>query len=620
MKSCKTLFPALFLFLFLSFPAFADEYKLDAVYPTHWWAGMKDPKLQLILHGANIQENSFSLSYPGVKLVKVHKPENKNYVFIDLLISASAKPGTMKIVMKNPDGAGNIPYVLKPRRKGKGTAFAQGVTSSDFMYLIMPDRFSNGDPSNDRVPGMRDLTFSRDSMYYRHGGDLQGVTNHLDYLQELGVTSIWLNPVLENDMQRTSYHGYAFTDHYKIDPRFGGDSAYKRLIDEMHRRGMKMIQDAVYNHVGTYHWFVQDQPMKDWLHQWPSYTNTTYKDQVLFDPYASQSDYKRMSDGWFVRSMPDLNQNNPFVANFLIQHALWTVEEYGIDGWRIDTYAYNDLDFMNRCNKALLDEYPKLTIFGETWVHGVINQSFFVRNNYNIKYRSNQPGVTDFQTLWGITDAMNKDFGWTEGVNRLYTTLAQDFVYQDPMQNVVFLDNHDLSRFYSEIGEDTAKYRMSIGWLLTTRGIPQWYYGAEILMKGKANPDGWVRMDFPGGWPGDTVNKFTAAGRTAAENDIFNYVKTLAHFRKNSSALKTGKLMQFVPEDWVYTYFRYNDKQTIMVVMNTSKDEKTIELNRFTERTKGFTRANSVVNPNETYGLSGKWTLPGRSIRIVELK
>lgn len=617
MKSCKPLFIA--LFLFVSSFAFANDYKVDNVYPTHWWAGMKEPRLQLILHGTNIQANSFSLAYPGVRLVKVHKPENKNYVFIDLLISASARPGTMKIVTKNPGGSGSISYVLKPRRKGKGTAYAQGVTSSDFMYLIMPDRFSNGDPSNDRIAGMRDLTFSRDSMYYRHGGDLQGVINNLDYLQELGVTSLWLNPVLENDMQRTSYHGYAFTDHYKIDSRFGGDTAYQRLIDEMHRRGMKMVQDAVYNHVGTYHWFVQDQPMKDWLHQWPEYTNTTYKDQVLFDPYASQSDYKRMSDGWFVRSMPDLNQNNPFVANFLIQHALWTVEEFGIDGWRIDTYAYNDLDFMNRCNKALLDEYPKLTIFGETWVHGVINQSFFVRNKYAIKYRSNQPGVTDFQTLWGITDAMNKDFGWTDGVNRLYTTLAQDFVYADPMQNVVFLDNHDLSRFYSEINEDTARYRMSIGWLLTTRGIPQWYYGAEILMKGRANPDGWVRMDFPGGWPGDSVNKFTAAGRTAAENDIFNYTKALAHYRKNSSALKTGKLMQFVPEDWVYTYFRYDDKQTVMVVMNTSKDEKTIQLDRFAERTKGFTRARSVANPAETFSLSGRWTLPGKSIRIVEL-
>jgi hypothetical protein len=408
--------------LILIISARAEEYKVDGVYPTNWWIGMKNPKLQLMLRGANINENSFSITYPGVKLIKVNKVENRNYVFLDLQITPSAKAGILKIRMSNPNGSGEIPFELKPRRKGNGTAFAQGVTSADFMYLIMPDRFSNGDPSNDKIPGMKDLTFSRDSMYYRHGGDLQGVINQLDYLKEMGVTAVWLNPVIENDMERTSYHGYAFTNHYKVDPRFGGDTAYKRLINEMHRRGMKMVQDAVYNHVGTFHFFVQDQPTKDWLHQWPKYTNTTYKDQVLFDPYASKADIKKMSDGWFVPSMPDLNHDNPFVANFLIQHALWTVEEYGIDGWRIDTYAYNDLNFMNRCNKALLDEYPKLTIFGETWVHGVPNQSFFVRNHYDIPFKSNQPGVTDFQTLWGIQDAMTKDFGWTDGVNRLYST------------------------------------------------------------------------------------------------------------------------------------------------------------------------------------------------------
>lgn len=598
--------------------ALADEYKVDGVYPASWWVGMKNPKLQLILRGANINENNFSINYPGVKLVKVNKVENRNYVFLDLLITPAAKPGSLKISTSNSNGKGEIPFELKSRRKGNGTAFAQGVTSSDFMYLIMPDRFSNGDPSNDKIPGMKDLTFSRDSMYYRHGGDLQGVINHLDYLKDMGVTAIWLNPVIENDMEKTSYHGYAFTNHYKIDPRFGGDTAYQRLINEMHKRGMKMVQDAVYNHVGTHHWFVQDQPTKDWLHQWPKYTNTTYKDQVLFDPYASKADYKRMSDGWFVPSMPDLNQGNPYVANFLIQHALWTVEEFGIDGWRIDTYAYNDLEFMNRCNKALLDEYPKLTIFGETWVHGVPNQSFFVRNRYNIPYKSNQPGVTDFQTLWGIQDAMNKDFGWTDGVNRLYSTLAYDFVYQDPMQNVVFLDNHDLSRFYSVIGEDPDKYKMSIGWLLTTRGTPQWYYGAEIGMKGLANPDGWVRMDFPGGWQGDAVNKFTAVGRTTQENEIFNFVRTLANFRKNSTAIKTGKLMQFVPEDWVYTYFRYDDKQTVMVVMNTSKDERTIDPKRFEERTKGFTKGKDVIN-SSVKDLSQSWKMPGKTVWILEL-
>jgi glycosidase len=587
--------------------------------PTNWWVGMKNPNVQLIIHGDAIANaTGFAINYPGVRVVKIHRPENKNYVFLDLSISPATKHGNASIAVTGFKPVNKISFPLKARRPGKGNQYAQGVYSSEFMYLIMPDRFSNGDPTNDKVLGMKDLTFSRDSMYYRHGGDLQGVINHLDYLQELGVTALWLNPVIENDMPRTSYHGYAFTDHYKVDPRFGGDTAYKRLINEMHRRGMKMVQDAVYNHVGTEHWFVKDLPMKDWLHQWPTYTNTTYKDQVLFDPYASKSDYKRMSDGWFVPSMPDLNQNNPFVANFLIQHALWTVEEYGIDGWRIDTYAYNDLEFMNRCNKALLDEYPKITIFGETWVHGVINQSFFVANNYNNKYKSNQPGVTDFQTLWGIQDAMTKDFGWNDGINRLYTTLAQDFVYKDPMQNVVFLDNHDLSRFWSTIGEDIDKYQQSIGWLLTTRGTPQWYYGAEIGMKGFANPDGWVRMDFPGGWAGDTLNKFVAAGRNSREDSIFNFVKKLANYRKTSSALKTGKMMQFVPEDAVYTYFRYDGNQTVMLVMNTAKEERTIDPQRFSERFAGFNTAKNIMS-GTTRALKSSWKVPSKGIWIMEL-
>ncbi|ANE49533.1 glycoside hydrolase family 13 protein [Flavisolibacter tropicus] len=612
----------LFFLALLAIKAYSQSIK---VYPTNWWVDMKHNKIQLIIH----QEDSTQVfpakltvrsSSPDFKIVKVHQPENPRYLFIDAEISATAKPQKVKLSLggTTASAANTINYELKPRRSGKGTSYAQGVTSVDFMYLIMPDRFANGDPANDKIAGMKDHAFSRDSIYYRHGGDLQGVINHLDYLQELGVTAIWLNPVLENNMPRTSYHGYAFTDHYTIDPRFGGDTAYKRLINEMHKRGLKMVQDAVYNHVGTEHWFVKDQPTKDWLHQWPTYTNTTYKDQVLFDPYASKSDHKKMSDGWFVPSMPDLNQQNPYVANFLIQHALWTVEEFGIDGWRIDTYAYNDLEFMNRCNKALLDEYPKLTIFGETWVHGVPNQSYFVNNNYKIAYKSNQPGVTDFQALWGLQDAMTKDFGWTDGVNRLYTTLAQDFVYKDPMQNVIFMDNHDLSRFYSVVGEDLDKYKMSIGWLLTSRGVPQWYYGAEIGMKGLANPDGWVRLDFPGGWPGDKVNKFVKAGRTPREDSIFNYTKTLANYRKNASAIKTGKLMQFVPEDGVYTYFRYDNNQTVMVVMNTAKEEKTVDTKRFEERFSGFSKGKEITT-GAIQELRTKWKLPAKGIWILEL-
>lgn len=607
----------LFLFTFFSITALMAQ-NIKGIYPTHWWVDMKQDTLQLMLQGEGMGKKEFAIRYPGVTLLKTSKVENENYVFLDLHIAKGTQPGRLVIEVLDGRRKGSIRYELKPRRQGNGTQYAQGVTAADFMYLIMPDRFANGDVTNDKLPGFKDKTFSRDSMYFRHGGDLKGIQANLDYLQELGVTALWLNPVIENDMPRTSYHGYAFTNHYKIDARFGGEAAYKSLIDALHARGMKMVQDAVYNHVGTEHFFVLDQPTKDWLNQWPQFIQTSYRDQVLFDPHASAADRKRMSDGWFVRSMPDLNHRNPFVANFLIQHALWTVEEFGIDGWRIDTYAYNDLDFMNRCNAALLEEYPKLTIFGETWVHGVPNQSFFARNNYNINYKSNQPGVTDFQTLWGITDAATKDFGWNEGVSKLYTTLAQDFVYQDPMQNVVFLDNHDLSRFYSVIGEDTKKYKMSIAWLLTTRGVPQWYYGAEIGMKGLANPDGLVRMDFPGGWPGDKANKFTAAGRTPAEDSIFNYVKTLAQFRKTSAAIKEGKLMQFVPEDGVYTYFRYNGNETVMVVMNTAKESKTIDVARFEERTHNYKSARNVIT-GATENLSGTWTIPPTTTLVFQL-
>ncbi len=465
----------------------------------------------------------------------------------------------------------------------------------------MPDRFSNGDTSNDRIPGMRDQSLNRDSVWERHGGDLKGIQNHLDYLQSLGVTTLWLNPVIENDMPNRTEHGYAFTDHYKIDRRIGGEKGYENLISAAHKKNMKIIQDAVYNHVGLYHFTVQDLPMKDWLHQWPSYTNTTFKDQTLFDPYASDFDKKKMTDGWFTKQMPDLNQSNPYVANFLIQHAIWTVEEFGIDGWRIDTYAYNDLDFMNRCNQALMDEYPKLTMFGETWVHGVPNQSYFVQNNYDIPFKSNLQASTDFQTLWGITAAMTKDFGWDDGVNILYTTLAQDFVYKDPTREVIFFDNHDMARFFSVIKEDVTKYKSSITWLLTCRGIPQIYYGDEVGLTGFTHPnDGHVRQDFPGGWASDASNKFSIAGRNAQEESIWRYIAKLANFRKTSSALTTGKMMQYVPEDGVYVYFRYDSTQTVMVVMNTSKDKKNISPSKYFERASGFSKMKNIINGEQT--------------------
>jgi glycosidase len=591
-------------------------------YPANWWIGMKYNKIQLMIRGEGVGTHTgFNTRYPGVTISKVNRFANKNYVILDMTVAPTAKPGTIGITTKKGTETVNFEFNIAARRKGRGTEFAQGVTSADVMYLIMPDRFSNGDKTNDRVPGMRDQSLRRDTVFNRHGGDLKGVENHLDYLKDLGVTSIWLNPVWENDRTERTEHGYAFTDHYKIDPRLGGYMAMRNLVNAMHQKRMKYVSDAVYNHVDIDHILYRDMPDSTWFHRWPSYTQTNYKDQTLFDPYAAKADKKIMSDGWFTNQMPDWDQSNLFVQNFLIQHAIWSVEEFGIDGFRIDTYAYNDLDFMNRCNKALYDEYPKITIFGETWVHGVINQAYYCENVFNIKYKSNMQATTDFQTLfYGITPACNDNFGWTDGVNKLYTTLAQDVVYKNPMRQVVFLDNHDIPRFYSVVGEDTSKYKMAFAWMFTTRGIPQMYYGNEILMAGTTSPnDGYVRQDFPGGWEGDAVNKFTAAGRTVKENSIFNYIKTIANFRLKSSAIKTGKFMQFLPVDGVYVYFRYDKNQTVMCIMNTNKEPKTIDLARFNERMKDYTAALDVA-AGQVFQLEKTITLMPVSNLVLELR
>lgn len=628
----KKIIISLFAFCIFNF-SFSQRTALSTsleVYPTNWWVGMKNQKLQLMLHEKNVGDaTTIRIDYPGVKLVKINKVENKNYLFIDLIISPSTKPGKFRISAITDLGGidtginvtrfeARTDFELKPRRTGKGTQYAQGVRSQDLIYLIMPDRFANGDYSNDKVPGMRDQSLNRDSLNLRHGGDLQGVIDHLDYLKDLGVTAVWLTPVIENDMPRRTEHGYAFTNHYKIDSRLGGNDMYKKLSDELHKRGMKLVQDAVYNHMGSYNFTFLDPPMKDWVHQWPEYTQTNYKDQPLFDPHAAESDKKKMSDGWFVREMPDMNQSNPYVANFLIQHAIWSVEEFGVDGWRIDTYIYCDLDFMNRCNKALLDEYPNITMFGECWVNGTANQAYFAQNNLNTKFKSNLIGVDDFQWIFtGVYHAIKDG-----NDNDLYNVLSNDFLYKDPMNNVIFLDNHDITRFYSEVGEDADKLKMGIGLLLTSRGIPQIYYGTEIMMSGSKNGkyfDLNVRKDFPGGWKEDQQNKFTRSGRTEKENEIFDFVHTLANYRRNSSAIKTGKLMQYAPQNGVYVYFRYDNEQTLMVILNSSSNEQTIDFSRFVERTKGFTKAEDIFTEN-MMNLSEKAKIPAKTIWIKQLQ
>lgn len=599
------------------------------LYPANWFTGMQWNKVQVIVRSETegFSKKQVRIQYPGVQLAKVHPFENSRYMALDLVIAATAKPGTVVIEFGQGAAKQTVHWPLKTKREGRGKTFAQGVTSKDLVYLIMPDRFSNGETANDKFPGLRDSSCDRSQVLLRHGGDLQGITNHLDYLKDLGVTSLWMCPVVENDMPLekepigwlSGFHGYWFTDQYKIDKRFGGETAYLQLSDALHARGMKLIQDAVYNHIGIKHWMAVDPPAKDWINQWPSYTGSNHRDEVVFDVYGSTKDKKVMLDGWFTPHLPDVNQRNSYVANFLIQHAIWSTETFGIDGWRVDTYKYCDEAFLNRINDALLREYPSLTIFGEIWSNTITGSAYFVQNNMQVPFKHNLQGTTDFPVNAAIMATVNQPFGWTEGVNRLYMTLAQDLLYKDPKRNCIFLDNHDMDRFYSVAGEDMNKYKQGIALLLTLRGIPQLYYGTEILMKNFKNPgDAMVRMDFPGGFPGDQENKFEADGRTAKENEAFNFVRSLARYRLSSSALTTGNTMQYLPfADGVYVYFRYDAKQTVMCMINSSGKEASIDFSKFTERTKGFTKGKSVTDGKE-YGSS--LTIPARGVLVLELQ
>ncbi|QMU29250.1 glycoside hydrolase family 13 protein [Adhaeribacter radiodurans] len=599
----------------------ARTQQITRIDPTFWWVGMKNPKVQLLVYGPSIAQSQVSLNYPGVKLEKVKKVENPNYLFLDLNINPTAKAGKLNFTFSGAKKT-TYTYELKARNTNpKG----QGVSSKDFIYLVLPDRFANADESNDNFADMADPEADRQNPFLRHGGDITGITNHLDYFQELGVTALWLNPVIENNQpqtneggsMRSAYHGYGFTDHYQVDKRLGGNEAYLKFVQAAHAKNLRVVQDAVYNHLGINHWILKDPPSKDWVHQWPTYTNTSYKFQPVLDPYSALSDKKITLDGWFVPFLPDLNQENAYVANYLIQHALWTVEYFGVDAWRIDTYLYNNQAFMNRCNQALLEEYPNIHIFGESWVNNVISQAYFVKNKINFPFKCNQPGTLDF-VLWGaFNQALNQKSDWNE--NLVYQVLAQDAVYENPLKLVTFLDNHDMDRYYSVIGEDFNKYKIGITWLLTTRGIPSLYYGTEILMKNFKNPsDAEVRKDFPGGFKGDKENKFTATGRTAAENEAFNFVKKLAQYRKATPALHSGKLMQYLPQNNTYVYFRFDAAKTIMVATNPTDQEITLETSRFAERMSGFNRARNVLT-EEVQNSLATLKLPAKSALVLEL-
>jgi len=597
----------LFAFL-ITLVLFVCVAQAQRVYPSHWYTGMKDRRLQLLIHdsteiGKNVQ---FRSSSKDVRVVKVNTVSNPRYLFVDLELAATTRPQEVVFTYGATGKAQRrFTYQLKARHSTNGKERVKGVHAEDFVYLMLPDRFANGDTTNDVIPGYRSNTADRANRYDRHGGDFKGIQDNFDYLQNLGITTIWMTPVIENDVTMmhefgnnvAGYHGYWFTDHYQIDKRFGGNDGYREFCDAAHRRGLKVIQDAVYNHVSKEHWFVLDPPTDDWINNWPSFQGPSHREEVLFDPYASAYDRKVMLDGWFVDHLPDLNQRNPFLATYLIQHAIWTTENFGIDGWRVDTYKYCDEAFLNKVNEALYREFPAITILGEAWVNSVVGNAYFTRNNIQTPFRHNADGVIDFQTCFAMLAGMNKADGWTDGVNKIYSTLAQDVVYKDPMHNCIFLDNHDMDRVFSVAGEDPERLKMALNWLLTLRGIPQLYYGTEVLMKNFKNPnDAMVRMDFPGGWAGDSVNKFSRSGRTSLEDSIYTYISKLAQFRKQSPALTRGKMMQFIPRHNFYVYFRYTPEQTVMVMANTGNKPGEMRWKEWAERTKGFTKARDVIS------------------------
>ena len=590
---------------------------IERIDPPNWWIGMENKELHILVKGNNIGKyTTLTINKKGLTVLAIKPAQNSNFLYVDLLVDDDATEGVYEFTFKEKTNTLNFKYSLTKKQDAKPPSYY--VNESDLIYLVMPDRFVNGDIKNDSILKYTENRINRNSDIGRHGGDLKGISKHLDYIEELGATALWLNPVQENNQPLESYHGYAITDHYKIDARLGNLNDYKSLVDEAHKMNIKIVMDMVFNHTGNEHYLFKNKPSKDWFHEFTNFTRTNYRATSLMDPYASEYDKNLMKNAWFDKHMPDLNQTNERLSDYLIYNSIWWIETTGINGFRVDTWANPDADFMKKWTTSVLKEYPNFTIFGEVWEHGPAIQAKFTNNIFNEEHNGSMPSCIDFELYYAINDALTKDFGWTEGVSRIYYTLAQDFLYKNPQKNVIFLDNHDLSRFTSMIDGNMDKFKSGIAFLMTTRGVPSLFYGTEIMMKAWSNPDAKVRLDFPGGWPNDSINKFEESGRTETENEAFNYIKKLANYRKNSKVLQVGKLSQFAPEKGIYVYFRYDEKQTVMVVMNSNKSSETIDLERFKERIQNYPQAKNIVTNEVLKNLKTVTITPNQTL-ILEL-
>jgi glycosidase len=603
-----------YLLLFLSVKLSAQQLSIE---PAFWWSGMKEPELQLMIYGKNIADYKPTLTSKEIYLKEVVSLESPNYLLLYLDISNS-KPEKFDIVFTNGKKKITIPYELKQRDPSRLNI--KGFDSSDVLYLIMPDRFANGDPSNDQIPMRMPYKVDRNNPNARHGGDLKGISNHLDYLSNLGITAIWLNPVLENDMEGGSYHGYATTDYYRVDPRFGTNEDYVKLINDTHAKGMKVVMDMIFNHCGSDHPWMKDVPSKDWFNNLDRYVQTSHKKEVYFDNYASEYDKKCMTDGWFVPTMPDLNQRNRHVAAYLIQNSIWWIEYAGIDGIRQDTYPYADYDMMVDWCKAVYKEYPDFNIVGEAWLNNPIGTSFWQKDSKLNPNNTQLKTVMDFPFMGLAHTAFFEETSeWNGGLHSMYEHMTYDFVYADVYHVLRFLDNHDTDRFLPEYPTDLSAFKQGVTFLLTMPGIPQLYYGTELLMNGnKQKSDGDIRKDVPGGWPEDDVNWFTADGRDSLQNEAFRFMQKLLKWRQGNDIIAHGKMKHYALQKGVYAYERYLGEKSVMVFMNGTSKNVTLELNRYAESFKGKSTGFDILTKQQLQ-LNATLELSPKQIYIIEL-
>lgn len=609
------------LFIFSIFFSFSAVAQIERMEPPFWWSGMNQAELQILFYGKDIAKYEVS-SLEDLEIENIFKTENPNYLFVTIdtkdLLAGSY---TFNFSKKGTKGFSKS-YELKERREG--SALRKGFDASDVMYLIMPDRFANGNTANDSSPKMVEKV-DRNNLGGRHGGDLQGVIDNLDYLEDLGVTTLWSTPLLEDNDPTFSYHTYAQSDVYNIDPRYGSNEDYKRLAAEMHSRDMKLVMDYVTNHWGAEHWMIKDLPTYNWIHQFPGYANSNYRMTTQYDTNRSQIDWKYCVDGWFVSTMPDLNQANPLVLNYLTQNAIWWIEYANLDGFRVDTYSYNDKEGIAKWTKSIMDEYPNFNIVGEVWMHDQAQISYWQKDSpigAIQSYNSHLPAVMDFTLHDAIMTVFNEENpNWDKGMIKVYENFVNDFLYADIDNLLVFAGNHDTDRINETYKSDLNKYKLAMTLVLTTRGIPQLYYGDEIGMLGnKAEKgDGDIRRDFPGGWKGDSETAFTEAGRNKEQEAYHSFTKKLLNYRKSKEVLHFGKMLQYLPEDNIYVYFRYNDAERVMVVINNNPEEQQLDLARFSEGLSGISLGKNVIS-NEDINLNTHLTIQGKSSLVIELK